>query len=104
MIEGQKYRQQVEEADEMIALSVVKAQLAYEAALQNTDMIQKEIELAQETYEMVDKQYRNALTSIKEVLDALNEVEKAHFKLQQSYFEQRRAVANLLFAKGILAY
>ncbi|WP_432670623.1 TolC family protein [Flavobacterium sp. SM2513] len=104
LIEGQKYRQQLEEADEMIALSVVKAQLAYEAALQNTEMIQKEIELAEETYQMVDKQYRNALTSIKEVLDALNEVEKAHFKLQQSYFEQRRAVVNLLFAKGVLTY
>lgn len=104
LIEGQKYRQQLEEADELIALSVVKAQLGYEAALQNTEMIQKEIELAEETYEMVDKQYRNALTSIKEVLDALNEVEKAHFKLQQSYFEQRRAVVNLLFAKGVLTY
>jgi outer membrane protein TolC len=104
LIEGQKYRQQLEEADEMIALSVVKAQLTYEASLQNTAMIQKEIELAEDTYIMVDKQYRNSLTSIKEVLDALNEVEKANFKLQQSYFDQRRAVANLLFAKGTLTY
>jgi outer membrane protein TolC len=104
LIEGQKYRQQLEEADEMIALSVVKAQLTYEASLQNTAMIQKEIELAEDTYKMVDKQYRNSLTSIKEVLDALNEVEKANFKLQQSYFDQRRAVANLLFAKGTLTY
>jgi hypothetical protein len=39
-------------------------------------MIQKEIELANDTYQMIDKQYRNNLTSIKEVLDALNDLEK----------------------------
>jgi outer membrane protein TolC len=88
----------------MIALSVVKAQLTYEASLQNTEIILKEIELAEDTYKMIDKQYRNSLTSIKEVLDALNDLEKANFKLQQSYFDQRRAVANLLFAKGALTY
>jgi outer membrane protein TolC len=104
LIEGQKYQQQLQEADEMIALSVVKAQLTYEASLQNTEIILKEIELAEDTYKMIDKQYRNSLTSIKEVLDALNDLEKANFKLQQSYFDQRRAVANLLFAKGALTY
>ena len=104
LLEGKKYRQQLEEAEEMIALSVIKAQLEYESSLQNTEMVQKEIELANETYEMVDKQYRNDLASITEVLDALNDLEKANFKLQQSYFEQRRAVTNLLNAKGLLNY
>ncbi|SRX54289.1 TolC family protein [Aequorivita sp. CIP111184] len=104
LIEGKKYRQQLEEADEMIALSIIKAELAYEASLQNSEMIQKEIELANDTYEMIDKQYRNNLASIKEVLDALNDLEKANFKLQQSYFDQRRAVANLLNANGTLNY
>ncbi len=104
LIEGKKYRQQLEEADEMIALSIIKAELSYEASLQNTEMIQKEIELANDTYIMIDKQYRNDLASIKEVLDALNDVEKANFKLQQSYYDQRRAVTNLLNAKGALTY
>jgi outer membrane protein TolC len=104
LIEAKKYRQQLEEADEMIALSIIKAELSYEASLQNTEMIQKEIELANDTYEMIDKQYRNDLASIKEVLDALNDVEKANFKLQQSYYDQRRAVTNLLNAKGALNY
>jgi outer membrane protein TolC len=104
LIEAKKYRQQLEEADEMIALSIIKAELSYEASLQNTEMIQKEIELANDTYEMIDKQYRNDLASIKEVLDALNDVEKANFKLQQSYYDQRRAVTNLLNAKGALTY
>jgi outer membrane protein TolC len=86
----------------MIALSVIKAELTYESSLQNTEMIQKEIELANDTYQMIDKQYRNNLTSIKEVLDALNDLEKANFKLQESYYNQRRAVTNLLYAKGAL--
>jgi outer membrane protein TolC len=67
--------EQIEDANEMIALSVIKAELTYESSLQNTEMIQKEIELANDTYQMIDKQYRNNLTSIKEVLDALNDLE-----------------------------
>jgi hypothetical protein len=35
----------IEDANEMIALSVIKAELTYESSLQNTEMIQKEIEL-----------------------------------------------------------
>jgi outer membrane protein TolC len=104
LLEGKKYKEQLEDADEMIALSIIKAELTYEATLQNTEMIKKEIELTNDTYEMVDKQYRNDLTSIKEVLDALNDLEKANFKLQQSYYDQRRAVTNLLYAKGALNY
>jgi hypothetical protein len=102
IIESQKYGEQIEDANEMIALSVIKAELTYESSLQNTEMIQKEIELANDTYQMIDKQYRNNLTSIKEVLDALNDLEKANFKLQESYYNQRRAVTNLLYAKGAL--
>ena len=44
------------------------------------------------------------MADLEEVLDALNDVEKANFKLQQSYFDQRRAVTNLLNAKGALTY
>lgn len=104
VLESQKYRDQIEDAEEMIALSVTKAQLTYESALQNTKIVHKEIELADDTYEMVDKQYRNNLASINDVLDALNDVEKANFKLQESYFKERRAVADMLHAKGVLTY
>ena len=103
-LESQKYRDQIENAEEMIALSVTKAELSYQSALQNTRIVQKEIELANDTYEMVNKQYKNNMASINDVLDALNDVEKADFKLQESYFNQRRAVADLLHAKGILTY
>ena len=103
-LEGRKYNEQKEEAEEMIALSIIKAKLAYEAALKNISMVQKEIELANSTYTMVDKQYKNDLASINEVLDALTDLEKANFRLQQSYFKQRRAVTELLHAKGILNY
>jgi hypothetical protein len=51
---------------------------------------------------MIDKQYKNNLASINDVLDALTDLEKANFKLQESFFDQRRAVAELLHAKGIL--
>lgn len=103
-LESQKYRDQIEDAEEMIALGITKAQLTYQAALQNTKIVQKEIELANDTYEMVDKQYRNNLASINDVLDALNDVEKANFKLQESYFNERRAVADMLHAQGLLSY
>ena len=103
-IESQKYREQIEDANEMIALSIIKAELSYESSLQNIKIIQKEIELASDTYDMIDKQYKNNLVSINDVLDALNDLEKANFKLQESFFNQRRAVTDLLHAKGILNY
>ncbi len=101
-IESQKYREQIEEAEEMISLSIIKAQLNFESAIQNTKIVEKEIDLASATYDMVDKQYKNDLASINDVLDALTDLEKANFKLQESYFDQRRALTDLLHAKGIL--
>ncbi len=103
-IESKKYRSQIEEANEMIALSITKATLDYEAALENTKIVNIEIELATETYNMIDKQYKNNLASINDVLDALNDVEKTNFKLQQSFYKERRAITNLLHAKGTLNY
>lgn len=103
-LESQKYREQIDEAEEMIALSVVKAELDYESTLQNTRIIQKEIELARDTYEMTNKQHKNDLASINDVLDALTSLEKANFKLQQSFFEQRRAMTEILHAKGTLKF
>ncbi len=88
----------------MIAPSIMKAELSYEAALENTKIVKKEIELASDTYEMINKQYKNNLTSINDVLNALNDLEKASFKLQNSYYNERRAITNLLHAKGILKY
>ncbi|WP_417619681.1 TolC family protein [Oceanihabitans sediminis] len=103
-LEGQKYRDKIEEAEEMISLSIIKSELEYQSAQQNTLIVKKEIEIANETYELVNKQYKNNLTSITELLDALNDVEKANFKLQESYFNERRALANMLHAKGTLTY
>jgi outer membrane protein TolC len=104
IIESQKYREQIEDADELIALSIIKAELTYESSLQNTKIVQKEIELASDTYDMINKQYKNDLASINDVLDTLNDLEKANFKLQESFFKQRRAVTELLHAKGVLNY
>lgn len=103
-LEAQMYQDKIDDANDKIALSIIKAEQTYQAALQNSEVVKKEIELANDTYEMVNKQYKNNLASITEVLDALNDVEKANFKLQQSYFNQRRAEADLLYARGILNY
>lgn len=103
-LESEKYREKIEDAQEMIALSITKAELTYQSAQQNTIIVHKEIELANDTYELVNKQYKNNLASINDVLDALNDVEKANFKLQESYYNERRAVADLLHSKGILSY
>ena len=101
-IEGLKYREQIKEAEEVIALSAIKAQLNYESSIQNSKIVEKEIELAAAMYNMIDKQYKNNLASINEVLEALTDLEKANFKLQKTYFEQRRAITEILHAKGTL--
>jgi outer membrane protein TolC len=102
IIESRKYREQIDEAEEMIALSMIKAQLNYESSLQKTKIVEKEIDLASATYNLIDKQYKNNLASINDVLDALTDLEKANFKLAESFFDQRRAITDLLHAKGIL--
>ncbi|HEY9184935.1 MAG TPA: TolC family protein [Salegentibacter sp.] len=103
-LEARKYREQIEEAEEMIALSIVKAENAYEASLQNSRIAKKEVELASATFELVNKQHKNDLASITEVLDALKDLERANFQLQESYFRQRRAATTLLHSKGLLNY
>ena len=103
-LESQKFREQIEEAEEMIDLSIVKSEQAYQSTLQSAKIVEKEIELAEDTYNMIDKQYKNDLASINDVLDALNDLEKANFKLQESFFDQRRAITEMLHAKGILEY
>ncbi|MGM0934699.1 MAG: TolC family protein [Bacteroidota bacterium] len=103
-LEARKYREQIEEAEEMIALSLVKAEHAYEASFQNSRIAQKEIELAKATLDLVNKQHKNDLASITEVLDALRDLERAKFQLQESYFSQRRAATTLFHSKGLLNY
>ncbi len=103
-VESKKYREKIQDANEMISLSIIKTQLTYESSLENTKIVEKEIELANDTYLMINKQYQNNLASINDVLDALNDLEKANFKLQQSFYNQRRAITNLLHAKGTLNY
>ncbi|WP_239710452.1 TolC family protein [Tenacibaculum piscium] len=102
LIENLKYKEQRKQAQEMIALSLVKATLDYESSVQNITISEKEIDLTNATYNMINTQYKNNLAPINDVLDALTDLEKANFKLQESYFKQRRAITNLLHAKGIL--
>ncbi len=104
IIESKKYREQIEDANELIALNIIKTELSYESSLQNTKIVQKETELASDTYDMINKQYKNDLATISDVLDALKDLEKANFKLQESFFYQRRTITELLHAKGILNY
>jgi outer membrane protein TolC len=103
-VESNIYREKIQDATEMIALSVIKAQLTYDSSLENIKIVKKEIELADDTYFMINKQYQNNLATINDVLDALNDLEKANFKLQQSFYNLRRATTNLLHAKGTLNY
>ncbi len=84
--------------------NIIKTELSYESSLQNTKIVQKETELASDTYDMINKQYKNDLATISDVLDALNDLEKANFKLQESFFNQRRTITELLHAKGVLNY
>lgn len=103
-LESLKYRERIDEAEELIALSVVKSQMNYAAKIQTVKIVEKEIELAQDTYEMVNQQHKSNLASINDVLDALTELEKANFKYQEAVFNQRRAITELLHANGTLNY
>lgn len=103
-LEARKYSEQKKEAEEMIALGITQAEHTLESSRQNTRIVKKEVELAEETYEMVDKQYKNDLASISDVLDALRDLEKAGFKLEQSHYQERRAMINLLHTRGQLHY
>ncbi|MDD2982040.1 MAG: TolC family protein [Crocinitomicaceae bacterium] len=103
-LESQIFQERIEEAEEMISLSIIHAQLNYESKMQAIQVIAKEIELAQETYDMVNQQYKNNLATLNEVLEAMTDVEKANFNFQQAIFNQRRATTDLLHAKGKLAY
>ena len=102
--EARKYSEQRQEAEEMIALGITQAQQTLESSRQNSRIVQKEIELAEETYEMVNKQYKNDLASVTDVLDALKDLEKAGFKLEQSHYQERRAMIDLLHTQGQLNY
>lgn len=104
VLEGEKYRTQIDNTKDMLNINIIQSQMKYKASMQNIQSIQKEVELAQETYDLVKKQSENGLSVVTDVLDALNDLEKANFKLQESYFNQRRAVINLLYAKGDLNY
>lgn len=104
LIEKAKYTEQITQTTELIDLSIIKAELNYEASIQNAAVVGKEIELANETYQLILKEYKNNLATINDVLDALKDLERANFKLQNSLFQQRRAVTELLHAKGILNY
>jgi len=103
-LERMKYRAKKEEAEEMIALSIVNAQGNYDSKVQSVNIVNKEVELAQETYNLVNKQYKNNLVTINEVLDALTDLEQVKFKQQEAIYQQRRALIDLLHAKGILRY
>ena len=103
-IEGLKYREQINEAEELIALSITMAQLSLQSAKETSLMTQQEVDLAEANYELTNKQYKNGLTTVNEVLDALTEVEKAKFNLQKSYYNERKAAIELLYAKGQLTF
>ncbi len=103
-IEGEKYREQIKETEELIALSITMAQLSLESAEETSLMTQLEVDLAESNYELTNKQYKNGLTTVNEVLDALTELEQSKFQLQKSYYDQRKAAIELLYAKGQLSF
>ncbi|MCM4167782.1 hypothetical protein KCTC52924_01415 [Arenibacter antarcticus] len=103
-IEGLKYREQINETEELIQLGITMAQLSLQSAKETSLMTQLEVDLAESNYELTNKQYKNGLTTVSEVLDALTEVEKAKFDLQKSYYNQRKAGIELLYAKGLLTF
>ncbi len=103
-IDAHQYHEKMEEAKELISLSVMQNKLNYEAAIQNTAIVQKEVELSAQSYDMTIKQYKNGLSTINDALEALNDLEKAKFKLQKSYYDERRAFIDLLHASGNFNY
>lgn len=100
--ERHKYEEQLTNTEELIDLSIIKANLDLKNATTNINLTEEEVKLAEQMYQITVKQLSNGLIEIAEVLDALNDLEKAKFNHKNAIYEQRRASINLMIAKGII--
>lgn len=100
--ERQKYEAQLTDAEELIDLSIIKANIDLNNANQKISLTEEEVSLAQQMYQITLKQLSNGLIEIAEVLDAVKELEKAKFNNKNAIYEQRRASINLMIAKGTI--
>lgn len=96
--------EQKKDAEEKISLAVSKAEVDERTAGQKMIMAKQSAALAERIKLWTEKQFKNGLTSIRELLDAVAEQEKAQQDSLTAIFEQRRAVASLLEAKGRLLF
>jgi outer membrane protein TolC len=94
--------EQKKDAEEKISLAVSKAEVDEWTAGQKMITAKQSAALAERIKLLTEKQFKNGLTSIRELLDAVAEQEKAQQDNLTAIFEQRRAVASLLEAKGRL--
>ncbi len=94
--------EQKKDAEEKISLSVSKAEVDERTAQQKMITARQSAALAERIKSLTEKQFKNGLTSIRELLDAVAELEKTQQDSLTAIFEQRRAVANLMEAKGRL--
>jgi len=100
--ERQKYEEQLTNAEEMIDLSIIKANIDLNNATKQISLTEEEVKLAEQMYQITLKQLSNGLVEIAEVLDAVNDLEKAKFNHKNAIYEQRRASINLMIAKGTI--
>jgi outer membrane protein TolC len=102
VIEKNILLEQKKDAEEKISLAVSKAEVDERTAGQKMITAKQSAALAERIKLLTEKQFKNGLTSIRELLDAVAEQEKAQQDSLTAIFEQRRAVASLLEAKGRL--
>lgn len=100
--ERQKYEAQLKETEELIDLSIIKANIELNSAIKKINLSEEELKLAQQMYQITLKQLSNGLIDVAEVLDAVNDLEKAKFSNKNAIYEQRRASINLMIAKGTI--
>lgn len=102
VLERKIFEQQKSAALELTELGIANAKQQLITAYKRVQMVNVQVQLANESFDMINKQYSNGLTTITELLNALNDVEKARFDYQQAIYEQRRAQLELLEATGNL--
>ncbi|PID68328.1 MAG: transporter [Flavobacteriia bacterium] len=97
-----QYDEKYSEAEELIALSNIKAELSYKTAQRQLEIAEANIALTEDTYNLVNKQYKNDLTTMTEVLEALKDLEQARLDYDKAVYNQRKAGIEWLYAKGLL--
>ncbi len=95
-------QEKIREADELIHLQQLQAQLNYQTSLEKIEETKKQVKIAKYTYQLSKKQYENGLISITDLLKSLNDLKIAKLDYTKALYEENNAAIAYLKAYGNL--